>query len=323
MTIADIPAVADRDGRTDSRAQFDAHLGRLSHQSLHKRFDAYLDIDWDDPAMAIASDDPRWELQPHLGGLAATDWYRSQPPARRAEVGLHLIASGMKVGRQFESVLKRGLLEFATTLPDGDPTFRYTYHEVIEEAQHSLMFQEFVNRSGQPVPGLPFPIRLATWGIVQLGTLFPELFFMFVLGGEEPIDRVQRQALRTPEGRHPLLNRINQIHVTEEARHLSFAVQYLRLRGDALGPLRRRVLGVATPVILGIMAQLMLRPSPAMVRRFAIPRSVIREAYTDNPDHHERTRDSVKRIRRLCRDIGILGSIERPLWRRFGIWADD
>ena len=53
----------------------------------------------------------------------------------------------MKIGLIFESVLKRGLLEFASTLPNGAPEFRYAYHEVIEEAQHSLMFQEFINRT--------------------------------------------------------------------------------------------------------------------------------------------------------------------------------
>src|SRR5262249_47979467 len=47
-------------------------------------------------------------------------------------------------GWQFESVLKRGLLEFALRLPDDAPEFRYCYHEVIEEAQHSLFFREFV-----------------------------------------------------------------------------------------------------------------------------------------------------------------------------------
>ena len=36
------------------------------------------------------------------------------------------------------------------------------YHEVIEEAQHSLMFQEFVNRAGFDIPGLPPLIRFGT-----------------------------------------------------------------------------------------------------------------------------------------------------------------
>ena len=71
----------------------------------------------------------------------------------RARIGLHMIATFMKIGLQFESVLKRGLLEFALELPNGSPEFRYAYHEVIEEAQHSLMFQEFVNRTRLRHPG--------------------------------------------------------------------------------------------------------------------------------------------------------------------------
>ncbi len=63
-------------------------------------------------------------------------------------------AGKMKVGLIFESILKRGLLKCAMTLPNGAPELRYAYHEVIEEAQHSLMFQEFVNRSRYDAPGL-------------------------------------------------------------------------------------------------------------------------------------------------------------------------
>jgi hypothetical protein len=321
-TAVEIPAPEADTDRPD-RATFDAIVGRLSEQSLRKRFDAYLDITWDDPGYAIAADDLRWELPAALGGLAATDWYRSQPPARRAEIGLYAVVAGARVGREFEGVLKRGLLGFATTLDDGDPVFRYVYHEVIEESQHSLMFQEFVNRSGQPVPGLPRPIRLLTHGIVQLGHLFPELFFLFVLGGEEPVDRLQRDSLRHADERHPLLNRINQIHITEEARHLSFAVHYLRRRAPEIGPVRRRVLAAVAPYLLGVMARLMLQPSPAMIRRFDIPRSVLREAYGHDPVFRQRKRDAVRRIRKLCRDLDIISPVDRLVWKAFGIWADD
>ena len=69
-------------------------------------------------------------------------------------IGLHLIATFMKIGLQFEGVLKRGLLEFALRLPNGSPESRYAYHEIIEEAQHSLMFQEFVNPTGYDIGGL-------------------------------------------------------------------------------------------------------------------------------------------------------------------------
>ncbi len=200
---------------------YKALLSRLSHQSVVKHFDAYTDIEWDSRELAIDPDDPRWELGPD-DSLGATGWYRSLPQPARARLGLDLIASKMKMGLEFESVLKRGLLEFASTLPNGSPEFRYAYHEVIEEAQHSLMFQEFVNRSGFDAAGLRALDRLGSRRIVKLGRRFPALFFVFVLGGEDPIDYVQRRELRNGRTIHPLLERIMRIHVTEEARHLSF-----------------------------------------------------------------------------------------------------
>ena len=121
-------------------------LRRLSHQSVVKHFDAYADVDWDAAEHRIDPEDPIWELDAD-DVLGATAWYRDQPQPVRARLGLHLIAAKMKIGTQFENVLQRGLLEFAWTLANGVPEFRYAYHEVIEEGQHSLMFQEFVNRT--------------------------------------------------------------------------------------------------------------------------------------------------------------------------------
>lgn len=170
---------------------------RLSRQSVDKHFDAYGDIDWDAPEMLIDPGDPRWILS-DMDPLGGTDWYRALHPGTQARIGLYRIASMMKVGAIFESVLKRGLIEFAQTLPDRSPEFRYAYHEMIEEAQHSLMFQEFVNRTGFDIPGLNTPERVGSRVIVQLGHLFPELFFVFVLGGGGP-DRL-RAAPRTRQG---------------------------------------------------------------------------------------------------------------------------
>ncbi|MFQ5514068.1 MAG: diiron oxygenase [Myxococcota bacterium] len=125
-------------------------LERLSHQSVVRHFDAYADIPWDDPSYAIDPTDARFELPPDdpLGGTA---WYRDLSPPIRARLGLHMLASFARIGRSFESVLKRGLLEFASRLPEGAAELRYCYHEVIEEAQHSLMFEELVRRTGLEV----------------------------------------------------------------------------------------------------------------------------------------------------------------------------
>lgn len=296
-------------------------LGRLSRQSVVKHFDAYADVDWDAPEMAIDPEDPRWEVSLD-DPLTKTDWYQSQPPEVRARMGLHRVVNNMKIGLQFERVLKRGLLEYAGRLPDGAPEFRYAYHEIIEEAQHSLMFQEFVNRSGLPSGGMSRPLQIGARRVVKMGARFPELFFLFVLAGEDPIDFVQRSSLRRRDEIHPLLERIMRIHVTEEARHLSFARHYLKHNVPQLGFAKRQILAVQTPCILGTMSSLMLRPSRLMIRTYHIPRPVLRAAYKEDPTARQYVVDSLQKVRTLCVDLGIVNPVSKMLWKGFGIWGD-
>jgi hypothetical protein len=308
-------------GTADDNA-FTAMLERLSRQSVTagKHFDAYVDIEWDSPDFAIDPDDPRWELSPN-DPLGRTDWYRSQPAGIRSRIGLHGIATAMKTGLQFESVLKRGLLEYAVELPNGSPEFRYVYHEVIEESQHALMFQEFVNRSGFDPAGLPWWMKFGTHQVVRFGRRFPELFFLFVLGGEDPIDHFQRQTLRSGKDMHPLLERIMRIHVTEEARHLSFARMALKRRVPRLGWFRRVTLSVRAPFLLGFMSAAMLEPSSQMVATYGIPKRVLKDAF-GAADARQGLKDAVGKVRRLCVELDLVTPLTKPIWKRFGIWDE-
>jgi hypothetical protein len=294
---------------------------RLSHQSVVKHFDAYADVPWDDPDYQIDPADPRWELEPDTG-LGATEWYRSQPPDVRARIGLHGIAANMKAGLQFESILKRGLLEYAFLLPDHSPEFRYAYHEVIEEAQHSLMFQEFVNRTGLDVPGLTWDLKLGSRRVIGIARRFPALFFVFVLGGEDPIDHVQRTSLRSGRELHPLLERIMRIHVTEEARHLSFARQYLRSNVPTLSRRRRHAIAIQAPLILAEMASVMMRPPRSLVSEYRIPKDVIAEAYGPASPSRDATRESLRKVRNLLIELGLVTPPAKRLWKTFGIWEE-
>jgi hypothetical protein len=306
--------------RTDTRDadRYQALLARLSALSVTHHFDAYSDIDWDAPGFEVDRTDPRWEL-PDDDPLTQTQWYRNLTTEQRLGLGLDRVVTMMKTGIEFERILKQGLLEFAATLPNGAPEFRYAYHEVIEECQHSLMFQEFVNRSGFDAAGLPLYARLGARLVITLGRRFPPLFFIFVLGGEEPIDYVQRKVLRSDDDLPPVLERVMRIHVTEEARHLSFARSYLRTRAAELRWYDRLQLGIGAPIILSAMANMMLRPSPQLVAKYRIPKRVLTEAYTDNPTAKAENLAAIRRVRQLCADMGVLGSGYRLLWRLFGI----
>lgn len=303
----------------DPDSAYEALIARLSRQSVDKHYDAYADIDWDAPEMAIDAADPCWELISD-DPLGATAWYQAQTAEARARMGLERIVTAAKFGIQFENVLKRGLLEYTFKLPNGAPEFRYCYHEIAEETHHGMMFQELVNRSGINPRGLPLPIRIAASRVPLLGRYFPALFFVFVLGGEDPIDHVQRRQLR--EGApHPLIDRIMRIHVTEEARHLSFARHYLKHQVPRLRATQRFVLSIAAPIILGIMAAQMLAPSRQFVRRYQVPRSVLKEAYLTS-ESRDYTRDAVRKVRRLCVDLGLVTPISKPIWKALQIWDD-
>ena len=317
VTLGADYVVPDEERRVTRRKEsYTELLHRLSHQSVVKHFDAYADIPWDSEEYRVDVEDPRWEL-PADSGLGATAWYRALPPATRARIGIHTYAILMKVGLEFESVLKRGLLEYAAKLPNGSPEFRYAYHEVSEEAQHSLMFQEFVNRTGMTVPGLSPLLRFGARQVIRFGRTFPELFFIFVLGGEDPIDHVQRTALRNDTPIHPLLKRIMQIHVTEEARHLCFARTYLKEHVPKLSRFRKFILSVRAPIILSVMAQLMMRPGPYLIKKYNIPKEVIAEAYTNNTHHRTETIAALRKVRDLLAELGL---VKPALWRRLGIW---
>jgi hypothetical protein len=327
MTVTDTAttetatAPPDLSGLDDEQQlRFDELVKRLSHQSVIKHFDAYADIAWDSPEFAVDLADPRFELTPD-SALGATAWYQSLPVDTRARLGLHLIVSNAKAGLQFESILKRGLLEYAAKLPDRSLEYRYVYHEVIEEAQHSLMFQELVNRVGLETPGLTWDVRLGARAVLTMARWFPEMFFVFVLGGEDPIDFVQRSVLRSDHDLHPLLERIMRIHVTEEARHLSFARQHLRHNVPKLSKGKRRAIAVQAPVTLAVMAGIMMQPPKHLIDEYAIPDDVLREAYGPGSIGRRNVIESLGKVRKLLVDIGLVTPTTQRLWKRLGIWA--
>ncbi|MFB9834426.1 AurF N-oxygenase family protein [Actinoallomurus acaciae] len=304
----------------DDRSYTDV-VDRLSRSSVRKSWSPYRDIPWDDPEFGIDPADPRWRL-PDADRLSATRWYQGLSPAVQARLGLWRVTAMMQTGVQFENILKRGLLTFARRLPAGSPAFRYAYHEVIEEANHGMMFREFVTRTGLPVPGLPAVRGVLAELVPLLPWLSPELFLIFALAGEEPIDHAQRRVLREASRTHPLQVRIMRIHVAEEARHVSFARHHLRHRVPRLGRLHRTLLALAMPVVVRIVAGLVLGPPCSMNREFAIPRRVRARAYRD-PAWRAEFRAAVAGPRHLAAELGLMTPAGARLWRLLGLSDTD
>ncbi len=309
-----------RDG-PDPETAYQELLERLCAASVTRRFEAYRDIAWDDPEMQVDPDDSRWELS-NDHPLGATDWYRSQPAGVRSRIGLNLSAGFCYTGRLFEGILSRGLLRFAATQPHDSLEYRFAYHEVIEEAHHSLMFQEFVNRSGMPVPIVTEELVQRSSKVAEFGTTFPEMLFIYALGGEDPIDYVQREDHRNRSSRPPLIQRISQIHIVEEARHVAFARSYLRLNVPKLSDEKRAEMSLAVPVILGELSKRMMQPPEHIIATYDIPQEVIDEAFTNNPAHRDVVVASLAKVRALCEELGLMTTAARELWQQAGLLPD-
>ncbi len=293
---------------------------RLNRQSVVKHFDAYADVDWDAPEHRIDPEDPRFE-RPADHGLGKTAWYRALPAETRARLGLHMALAQLRLGIDFESVLSRGLLELASVHEPGSPELRYAYHEVIEEAQHSLMFQELVARGGLPVRGLSGLDLLGARRVPKLGRTFPELFFLHVLGGEAPIDHAHKLELARRDALHPLFRRVMQIHVTEEARHISFAKSWLREHVPRTSALRMLRLRIHTPIVFAVMARQMIEPPRWLLDLYGVPTAVRREAFHDDVEHRRRLAEGIRPLRDLCAEIGVITPLFEPVWRSLGLWA--
>jgi hypothetical protein len=125
--------------------------------------------------------------------------------------------------------------------------------------------------------------------------------------------------LRDGERLHPLVRRVLQIHVTEEARHVSFAHAYLAEHLPRLRGVRRERLACTVPVLFAGGARLMLRPAGALVREFAIPAVELQRAYGPGTEHRRRVATILAPVTELCAEHGLFQSRHRWLWRRLGL----
>lgn len=311
-STAAAPFVPDVVDDTD----YQASLLALSRASVDTHFDAFADIEWD--AHEIDPDDPRLIL-PTNDVIGGHPWYQSLSPEQRSRVGLYRQANIMKVGLQFEQILISGLMNYAFDLANGDTAFRYSTHEATEECHHTQMFQEFVNRSKMPVAGGSVVFRGVGMFLPIFAKAVPFGFFVGVLAGEEPIDHLQKSFLRSEREMHPLVQRIMQIHVAEEARHIGFAHQYLRNTHPRLSKFERAYLSVLTPLIMRWLCDEIMKPSTKARRDMGIPDDVFEEMFWGSPSSQKFLRDLFADVRALCEETGLMNRPARRVWRAMGI----
>jgi len=294
--------------------QYVEMLSTLSEGSVRRNFNPYTDIEWNSPEFAVTANDPRWIL-PKSDPMGGHRWYLEQTRERQIEIGMWRQANIAKVGLHFESMLIRGLMQYTFWVPNGSPEYRYCLHESVEECNHTLMFQEMVNRIGADVPGMPRLLRWMSPLIPLVAGPLPVPFFIGVLAGEEPIDHTQKNVLREGTALHPILERVMAIHVAEEARHISFAHEYLRKRLPHMKRMQRFWISLYFPLVMRVMCQAIIVPPRAFWKEFSVPRSVKKELFFRLPESRAMLRDVFADVRMLAHDTGLMNPPARLMWR--------
>ncbi|WP_243640566.1 AurF N-oxygenase family protein [Nocardioides jejuensis] len=318
---ATVTSLESRTRRTaapaDATAEYHALLQRLSEASVDKHFQAFKDIPWDSPEFAVDPDDTCFVLG-EVDEIGAHPWYQSLPLERQIEIGRYRYAQVAKVGLQFEQLLIAGVMNHLVWARNGDPAFRYAMHEVTEETHHIQMFQEGVNRLGADAAGAPAYFKVLFPVLSSAGAWWPALFFTGILAGEEPIDHLQKSIMRHG-GSHPMVDRIMQIHIAEEARHISFAHEWLKHELPKMGPIQRTAFAALFPVVMRVLCDVIMVPSRQARRDMGIPRSVAREIWWSSEPSGRLLREMFGDVRMLADELAIRGPVMKRLWRLMGI----
>ncbi|ONM48558.1 AurF N-oxygenase family protein [Nocardia donostiensis] len=291
----------------------------LSEGSVNRHFDPFEDIDWDNPDFHADTKPERWILPTSADPLGRHPWYLALSEEQKIAIGKYRQANVAKVGLQFEAILISGMMQHVFSLPNGSPEFRYCSHEMIEEHNHTLMFQEMVNRIGVDVPGMGPLVRKLRYLAVPVAVLFPNLFFMAVLAGEEPIDHIQKDILRSGEEVHPIMRGVMAIHVAEEARHISFAHEFLKQHVPESNAGGRFVLSLAMPVVMWILGRSIATPPRTFFDEFDIPDSVRKELFYGSKEAKKVFSDYFADVRSLAKEIGLMNPVAKGLWKLLGI----
>ena len=130
---------------------------------------------------------------------------------------------------------------------------------------------------------MPWVLRWVSPLIPLFAVTMPVGFFFGVLAGEEPIDHTQKNVLREGKKLHPIMEKVMAIHVAEEARHISFAHEYLRKRLPVLPRGQKFWLSLFVPIILRTFCQAIMVPPRSFFQDFGFPAEVRKELFFGNP----------------------------------------
>ncbi len=285
------------------------HLQRIVDSARRKSFDPCVHIDWNVPF-----DCSRFYLPEDLVSLYGTALWERMTREDRVRLSLHEAASTLAAGIWFENLLCFKLADYLSDVSPHDIHFYWMQTEVADECRHSMMFAEVIRRAGVPWYKPRFGDLMAFFTkyltpkvSMVLGTLIVEAV----------TDYLNRRILQDPRC-HPAMRELSRIHIIEEARHLSYAREWLKANWPSLGPLRRELTRIDALVSTIIAASILVHPE--VYKNCSLP-SDAREIARANPHTRQTTMEAAAELTRFLRELGVINDRFAPGWRAAGLIA--
>jgi hypothetical protein len=298
---------------TEWREASEKTSARLLKSAIKKSYDPWVDIDWDAP---LTDGAPYLPL--HRTTLYGTELWDSMSPEQHVELSRHESASIASAGIWFETILMHLILRALYDLDPRTAHVQWAYTEIADECQHSIMFGKALERTGIP------PYRHSKM-FNELGRIFKTLTwgpssYAAILVAEEILDEAQREMMKDEEI-EPLVRRVSQIHVMEEARHITFAREQIALDMKAgLNPVDL----VAQQTLCAVVAFCIVESliSPEVYKAVGLDTRTAVRAARNNPNLHATRADWGRDVIAFLHENDLIGGPAAGLWRACHL-ADD
>lgn len=278
---------------------------RLLRSTARQSYDPEVDIDWEAPLVPGL-----WGMQPERMSLYGTPLWDSLDDERRRTLSCHEAGSMASVGIWFEVVLMQLLLRDVYGADPRDPRTQFALTEVGDETRHAVMFARALSTMGVPAYGPRQRVRsLGRFGQLALRGAGA---FAAVLIGEEPVDRWQRDLIRD-ERIQPLVRMTSRIHVTEEARHVSFARDELAKAARRMGRTERAAQQLVTAQVAFVAMRSLVHPD--VYAAVGLDPQEARRAALGNEHYRATIAWMGEKVMPFLEEHGMVGRGQRQTWR--------
>ncbi len=214
----------------------------------------------------------RWEqlsteqfwLPPEAVSLDTVPAFMALPIESRRRLSQYEFLNFIEAGLWLEGIFMERITRSMRSHRGSRTVLKYRLHELREEAGHSLMFLELMERSGLSIPYNHRP-RFHLADIFGRRAPMESLgFWMAILIGEEVPDRLNRYLRSHASDVCPTILEMSTSHVIDEARHIAYARETVEERMAQLHPLSRLFLKPLLRKLVRQFVDVFYYPNPAL-----------------------------------------------------------